>query len=147
MPIISSGADSPSARAMPMMAPVSIPGMRQRQHVVGNGLHLRRAHAQRRLANRGRHGLERSAAGDDDGRQRHQGQHQAADQRRRARHAEELDEHRQAQQAEDDGRHGGQVVDVDLDQVGEAVARGELFQVHRRGHADREGQQQGNQPA
>ena len=26
MPIISSGADSPSARAMPMMAPVSMPG-------------------------------------------------------------------------------------------------------------------------
>ncbi len=27
MPIISSGADSPSARAMPMIAPVSMPGI------------------------------------------------------------------------------------------------------------------------
>jgi hypothetical protein len=37
----------------------------------------------------------------------------------RARQAEDLEEDGEAQQAEDDRGHGGEVVDVDLDQVGE----------------------------
>ena len=38
MPIISSGAVSPSAWAMPMIVPVRMPGMRQRQHMVEHRL-------------------------------------------------------------------------------------------------------------
>ena len=41
----------------------------------------------------------------------------AADERRRTRQAENLQEHGEAQQSEHDRRHGRQVVDVDLDQV------------------------------
>ncbi len=43
--------------------------------------------------------------------------------------------------AVDDGRHGGEVLHVDLDQpVVPALAVGELLEVHRRGDAERDGQ-------
>jgi hypothetical protein len=41
MPIKSKGAVSPNAWARPMMAPVRIPGSRERQHMMENGLHFR----------------------------------------------------------------------------------------------------------
>jgi hypothetical protein len=55
------------------------------------------------------------------------------------------DEHREAQQAEDDRGHGGEVVDVDLDEVGPAVLRRELLEIDRRGDPDREAQQEADQ--
>ena len=48
-----------------------------------------------------------------------------------------IDEHPQAQQTEDDGRHCRQVVDVDLDDLGWFVLRRELFQVGGGAHGDR----------
>ena len=83
------------------------------------------------------------AAGDDDGRQGHEGQHQGAHQGRRAGNAKEVDEDRQPQETEDDRGHRRQVVDVDLDEVGEPVAGRELLQVKGRPHAHGEGEQQG----
>ena len=61
MPISSSGAVSPSAWARPMIVPVRMPGIGQRQHMVEHRLHLRRADAQRRIADRRRHRLQRRA--------------------------------------------------------------------------------------
>jgi hypothetical protein len=142
MPIISSGAVSPSACAMPMIVPVRMPGMASGR-TWWNTICACEAPTPS-AASRIEGGTAFSAArrGDDDGRQRHQRQHHAADQRRRARQAEEVDEHREAEQAEDDRRHRGEVVDVDLDQVGPAVLRRELLEVDRRGDADRERQHQ-----
>ncbi|GMU46291.1 MAG: hypothetical protein AMXMBFR26_10730 [Porticoccaceae bacterium] len=59
----------------------------------------------------------------------------------RARDLEEIDEHRKPQQAEDDRGHGGEVVDVDLDEIRPAVLRRELFQVDRRRYPQRKRQQ------
>jgi hypothetical protein len=55
-----------------------------------------------------------------------------------------VDEQGQAQQAVDDRRHGREVVDVDLDDVGPAVLRRELFQIDSGHHADRHGDQGGD---
>ncbi len=52
---------------------------------------------------------------------------------------------REPEQAEDDRRHRGEVVDVDFDQVGEAVFRRKLLEVNRGGDADRKRQQESNQ--
>jgi hypothetical protein len=52
--------------------------------------------------------------------------------------------HRKTEQAEHDGGHGGQVVDVDLDDLRQAVLWGELFQIDGGGNAEREGQAQGH---
>ena len=68
-------------------------------------------------------------AGDDDGRQSHEGQHQSADNGRRARQPEKIEENGQSQQPEHDRGHSRQVVDIDLDQFGEFVVRGKLFQI------------------
>ena len=89
--------------------------------------------------------LQGRAAGDDDGGQGHQRQHQAAHQRGRARHAEDVEKHGQPQQTEDNGGHGRQVVDVDFDQIGPAVFRGEFFQVDGRRHPHGKGERQGDQ--
>ncbi len=89
MPIISKRRGFAQRAAMPMIVPVSIPGISKRKHVMRNHLNLRRAHAQRRFADRRRHALQRGARRDDDGRQGQQREHQRADERRRARHAEE----------------------------------------------------------
>ena len=43
---------------------------------------------------------------------------------------------------EHDRRHGGEVVDVDLDQVGPAIARRELFEIDRRRNAERKRQRE-----
>ncbi len=51
------------------------------------------------------------------------------------------------EQAEHDRRHGRQVVDVDLDEVRPAVLVSELFEINRRGHADRERQDAASAPA
>ena len=142
MPIISSGAVSPSAWARPMMVPVRMPGMASGStwwKIVCIFEAPTPSAASRIEGGTAPIG---GAGGDDDGRQRHQRQHQAADQRGRARQAGEVDEHGQAEQAEDDRGHGGQVVDVDLDQVGPAVLRRELLQIDRGGDAERHGQQQ-----
>ena len=144
MPIISSGAVSPSARAMPMIVPVRMPGKRQRKHVLEGHLHLRRADAERGIADRRRHRLDRVAPGDDDHRHGHQRQRQPADQRRRARQVHDVEEHREAEQAEDDRGHRGEVVDADLDRVGPAVARREFLEIDGGEHADREGEQHGD---
>ena len=60
-----------------------------------------------------------------------------ADQRRRARQAEEVQEDREPEQTEHDRRHRGEVVDVHLDQVRPAIPRRELLEIDRRGDADR----------
>ena len=87
---------------------------------------------------------QRGPAGDDNGRQGHQGQHQPTDEGRRTRQAEKIEKNGQAQQPEDDGRDGGQVVDVDLDQIGPSVLGGKLLQVNGSGHAGRKREQQGD---
>ncbi len=69
-------------------------------------------------------------------------EHEGADERRRARHAEEPDEHGQAQQTEHDRRDRGEVVDVHLDDVRPAVLQRVLLEVDRRRDADGERQQQ-----
>ena len=86
--------------------------------------------------------LQRGARGDDDGGQHEQRQHQAADQGRRARQAEEVEEHRKAEQAEDDRGHGGEIVDVDLDELGQSVLGREFLEIDRRRDADRQAEQQ-----
>ena len=57
----------------------------------------------------------------------------------------DLEEDREAEQAEDDRGHRGEVVDVDLDQVGEPVLRRELLEVDRGGDADREADQEADE--
>ena len=104
-------------------------GQRQRQDMVGHGLQLGGADAERRLADRRRHRAQGGAGGDHDRRQHQQRQRQAADQRRGARQVEGVEEHGEAQEAEHDRGHGGQIVDVDLDQVGEAVLGRELLEI------------------
>ena len=109
------------------------------------GLQPGGAYPQRGLADRGRHRLDRGPRSDDNGGQRHQRQHDTAHQRRRARQFEEIDKYRQAQQAKNDGGHRRKIVDVDFDQVGQAVSRGELLEIHRRGHADGKRNGEGDQ--
>ena len=58
------------------------------------------------------------------------------------RQAGEVDEDGEAEKAEDDRRHGGEVVDVDLDEVGQQVLGREFLQVDRGGDAERHRQQQ-----
>ena len=117
----------------------------ERQDVVGDDLQRRSAKTVSGLTDRRRHRFQGRAGGDDDCRQGHQGEHQTADQGGRAGHAEEVDEHRQTQQAEHDGRNRRQVVDVDLDGLGPFVDRGEFFQIDRRRDGQREGHQQRHQ--
>ena len=108
-------------------------------------LHPGCANAQGCLANGGGHGFEGCTAGDDDGGQGHQGQHQATHQRDRAGQPKKVDEDGQPQQTKDDGGHRRQVVDVDLDKVGKTVDRGKLLQIDRCCHADGERERQGDQ--
>ena len=117
----------------------------ERQDVVEDRLMLRRADAERRLADRRRHRRQRRARDDDDRRQGHQCEHHAADQRRRARQAEPAEKDRKAEQTEHDRRHGSQIVDVDLDQVGEAVLRRELLEIDRGADTDRQADQQADE--
>ena len=145
MPIISSGAVSPSARAMPMIVPVRMPGSasgRTWWKTTWTG-DAPMPSAASRID--GGTPLDRVAPGDDDHRHRHQRQRQPADQRRRSRQVEGAEEHRQPEQPEDDRRHRRQVVDRYLDQVGPAVPRRIFLQVQRRQHADREGEAQRDQ--
>ena len=60
MPIIRSGAVSPSACAMPSMVPVMMPGIAS-GGVVKDHLHLGGADAERRFTDRGRHRAQRGA--------------------------------------------------------------------------------------
>ena len=86
-----------------------------------------RAAGQRRLADRRRNRLQRGARGDNHSRQRHEGQHHPADQRGRSRHAEKVEQHGEAEQPEDERRHRGEIIDVDLNDVGESAAGGKLL--------------------
>ena len=52
---------------------------------------------------------------------------------------EEVEEHREAEQAEDDRGHRGEIVDRDLDQVGPAVLGREFLEIDGGHDADREG--------
>ena len=103
---------------------------------------LRGADPQRRLGDRRRHGFQRRARSDDDGRQHQQCQYQPADERSRTRHAEIIEEYGKPQQAENNRGDGRQVVDVHLDQIGQLVLGSELFEINRRRDAERQGQQQ-----
>lgn len=120
-------------------------GHRERQHMVERSLHFRGADPQCRIADRGRHGLQRGAGGDDDRRQRHQGQHEATDQRGRLRQVRELDEDGEAENTEDDRGNSREIRDIHLDQVGEAVLRREFLEIDRSGDADRQRQHQHHQ--
>ena len=57
-----------------------------------------------------------------------------------SRNAENADKDRKAKNAEDDGWHRSQIVDVDLDQFGDPVLRREFLEVDSRRHAERKGQ-------
>ncbi|MNL89840.1 hypothetical protein D3C87_2204180 [compost metagenome] len=54
------------------------------------------------------------------------------------RQAEEVDQHRKPEDAEDDRGDRRQVGDVDFDKIREAVLGGELLQVDRRGDTERQ---------
>ena len=90
MPIISSGAVSPGACAMPMIVPVSMPGIASGNTwcVTTCDLEAPTPSAASRID--GGTALDRRARRDDDGRQGHQCQHQSANQRRGSWHAEQL---------------------------------------------------------
>ena len=140
MPIISRGAVSPSAWAMPIMVPVRMPGRASGRTWCATVCSLRGTDAQGRLPDRGRHGAQGGTGRDDDRRQDQQRQRHAADQGRGARQAEGVEEDREAQEAEDDRGHGRQVVDVDLDHVGDPVLGRELLEIDRGRDADRHAQ-------
>ena len=142
MPIRRSGAVSPKAWAMPMIVPVRIPGMAKRQDVVQHDLVLGGADAKGRLADRRRHRLQRRARGNDDGGQRHERQHHAADERGGSRQPEKAEEQRKAEQTEHHRRHGGEIVDVHLDEVGQPVLRRELLKIDGGGDADGKAQRE-----
>ena len=61
------------------------------------------------------------------------------------RQVHELDEHRQTEDTKDDGRHRGEVRDIHLDQIGEAVLRCEFFEIDRRRNTDGQRQAQHHQ--
>ena len=103
-------------------------------------MHPARTEADGRLADRGRHGAERGSRDDDDRRQGHESEHHAADKRRGARQAHKAQKDRKAQQPEDDGGNGREVVDIDLDEVRPPVARREFLQIDRRHHPERKAQ-------
>jgi hypothetical protein len=65
--------------------------------------------------------LSAAARGDDDGGQRHQREHQGANNRGRLRKANKIDEQRQAENTEHNRGNSGQIGNVDLDQIGPAV--------------------------
>ena len=60
-------------------------------------------------------------------------------------HAGEVDEDRQAEQTIDDGGNRREVVDIDLDQIGQPVLRRKLLQIDRCRNADRKGKRQDDQ--
>src|SRR5690606_5222978 len=109
----------------------------ERQNVVPHGLPARRAEGVRTQPDRSGHGADRLLGGNDDHREDEQrerqrgGQHAAA--QRHGAH-----EHREPQDAVDDGGHTREVRDVRPDQRGDAVARRVLHQPDRGGDAERE---------
>ena len=110
-----------------------------------NHLHLGCTDTFSGLPDRGWYAFDRGPAGNDDGRQSHQRQHQTTNHRNRTWHPEQVDKHREAKQTKDDGRNRRQVVDIHLDKIGEFVLGREFFQVDRRGHTNREREDQGNE--
>ena len=72
----------------------------------------------------------------------HQRQCQTANQRAGSWHAKKVQEHCQAEQTEDDRGNRCQIVDRNLNQVGQPVFRRVFLQIERGQHADREGQHQ-----
>ena len=142
MPIIRSGAVSPSACAMPMIVPVMMPGIASGStwwkiacwcdaptpsaaSLIDGGTALSAARDAMMIV-----GSTSSASTE------------AADQRRRSRQPEEIEEHRKSEQTEHDRRHGGEIVDVDLDDLGQPVLRRELLEIDRGRDADRKTEDQ-----
>ena len=80
--------------------------------MVRHRLNLRRSDPQRRLADGRRHSLDSGSGRDDDRRQRHQRENDAARQCRRTRHTEKAHENGEAEETEDDRRNRGEVIDV-----------------------------------
>ena len=136
-PVIISGATSPAARAIARMRPVRIDGMTAGSTTRERRLELGRAEGERRLAHaardRGepllgghdhdRHGQQRQrerrpqdAAGAERRRRQRLGEEEAVD-----RAADEVDEEAEAEDAEHDRGHAGQVVDRDAHQRSRTV--------------------------
>ena len=109
-------------------------------HLYGTG-----PDAECRVADAGRHRLDRVTPGDDDDRHRHQRQRHAADQRRRSWQVQQVEEDRQAQQTEDDRRHRSEVVDRHFDDVCPPCLGRIFLQIERGRHAHRETEQQRHQ--
>ena len=153
MPTIISGATSPAARAIARIMPVRMPGRGGRQHHPPGGLELGRAERERALAHDARHRRQALLGGDDHHRHGEQRQRQArpqdaagAEGRRRQRlgieepvdrAADQVDEEAEAEHAEDDRRHAGQVVDRDAHHAHQRPLLGVLAQVERGEHAER----------
>ena len=142
MPISSSGAVSPSARASPMIVPVRMPGAASGR-MCWNTICIFEAPSPS-AAERIDGGTAASAArvammivgsviSDSTSPPTSGG---------RTRQAKEVDEHGKAEQAEHDRRHGCQIVDVDLDEIGKSRLLGELLEIDRGGDADRQRQKQ-----
>ncbi len=142
MPIIRSGADSPSALAMPMIVPVSMPGIASGSTwcITICIFDAPRPSAASRIeggtaVNAARDAMmitgsviKLSTSPPTSGAERG--------------NPNDVDEQRETEQAEHDRRHGSEVVDVHLDQIGPAVAPRELLEIDRGRDAERERQEQ-----
>ncbi len=153
MPTIISGATSPAARAMARIMPVRMPGAAAGSTTLPDGLELGGAERERALAHDARHRGEALFGGDDhhrhgEQRERQRGPEDAAgaEGRRRQRlgieqpvdrAADQVDEEAEAEDAEDDRGHAGQVVDRDAHHAHQQPLLGVLAQVERRQHAER----------
>ena len=141
MPIISSGAVSPSARAMPMIVPVRMPGSasgRTWWNTTWTGDAPTPSAASRIEGGTALIALRPAMTITGMVISASVRPPTSGAERGRPKRAEE---HREAEQAEDDRGHRREIVDRDLDQVGPAVLRRIFLEIERRQHADREGEQ------
>ena len=90
------------------------------QHVRADRLPLGRAERERAFAEALRHGLQRLLARGDDHRQHHEREREPAGEQRNVP-AEENDEHAEAEQAEHDRRHAGEIEDREAHEANEAT--------------------------
>ena len=113
--------------------------------MVENGLHFRSTNSKRRITDRRRNRFERCARGNDDRWQRHQREHQSANDRSRLRKPYKIYEQCKAENTEHNRWNGGQVGNVDFDQIGPAILRRKLLEINRRSYTDRKRQNKHDQ--
>ena len=142
MPIISNGAVSPSARAMPMIEPVRMPGIASGRTwwntacmgeaptasapslIEGGTAPMATRAVMMMVGSVIRASVRPPTIGAERGQ------------------VQDIEEQRQAEQSEHDRGHGGEVVDVDLDEVGPAVLGGEGLEIDGGEDTERESKRQ-----